>query len=133
MIDIFSPADNRVFSLIDLVRTNPILYLGKKSITLFSAQMAGYIWACEDHKTADISFLPLDIFQAWVYIKYKNKMMISFDKILLMACNNDEERALDAFFSDWDEFLAQDHEMLKHDYLDEHGHVIRFPNKYWYD
>lgn len=131
-MDFFSSIENRrLYSLIDLVRTNPIMYLGAKSITRFFDQLAGYTWACEDYNINDVSFLPLDIFLPWLAVKYQNKMSLNMAGILLMAYNNDEAKALDAFFVDWDEFLAQDHEMLKRDFLDEDGRIIQWPKKYW--
>jgi len=130
-MDIFSQKDNRLYSLIDLVRTNPTMYLGEKSITLFSAQLTGYIWACEDYKINDISFVPLDIFRSWLAIKYDNQMTVSAKTIILMSHGYDDAKALDVFFSDWGEFLAQDHEMLKRDFISEDGQLIYYPDKYW--
>ncbi|MCL2348442.1 MAG: hypothetical protein FWC50_09300 [Planctomycetaceae bacterium] len=131
MMDIFSKDENRLFSLIDLVRERPAIYLGEESLSILRHQFMGYMWACRDYQIdTDISFLPLGIFRAWLTIKYDNKCSVSYDGIILMAHGLDEARALNAFFADWDEFLAQDHEMLKRDFLDENGHVIRDHHEY---
>ena len=137
MIDIFSKDENRLFSLIDWVREKPVLYLGEKSLSVLYHQLFGYMRACHDYQLdadyktdSDISFLPLNIFRTWAAIKYDNRCSVGYDGIILMAHGLDEAKALDAFFADWDEFLAQDHEMLKRDFLDENGQVIFFPGKY---
>ena len=137
MIDIFSKGENRLFSLIDRIRPRPAMYLGENSLSFLRQHLLGYILACtdyqldEDNKTdSDISFLPLGIFQTWLAVKYDNSCSAGYDGIILMANGLDEARALDAFFIDWDEFLAQDHEMLKRDFLDENGQVIFYPDKY---
>ena len=131
MIDIFSKEENRLFTLIDWIREKPALYLGEKSLSLFRHQLAGYAWACHDYQIdSDISFIPLGVFRAWVAIKYNNSCSVNYDGIMLMSHGFDEANALDAFFSDWDEFLAQDHETLKRVFLDENGQPTFYPDKY---
>ncbi len=131
MKNIFSKNDNRLYSIIELIRTRPVMYLGTPSIKSLHLMIQGYIWACDDHDVEDTSHIPLPVFTAWLAQKYQIKFPLNWDGLLFLINFHNEIQALDAFFTEWDEFCALDPEMLKKDFIDENGNIIHYPPKYW--
>lgn len=94
--------DADVLQLLNMFRPHPHFYLGERSITRLRCFLdgfsVGYSFPCLEH-----SFFPE--FQEYIERKYSERDSLSWNIILLNAVGNDEEKALDLFFREFDEFM----------------------------
>lgn len=104
---------NKLDELVETIKKQPSLYLGKHSIVAFKAFLAGYIFA-QQERGEDTTELEqrLSSFERWIHGLGigKGKSDRSWDKIILLY-SEDEISALDRFFRNYEHF--QDREKLK--------------------
>jgi len=92
-----------ILILIDRIKKNPRLYLGRSSILLFQAYLYG--WIHRDEKLVE-DIDSLSFFQDWICEKYFIKSSHSWADIILFY-ELEESKALEKFFELWDEFLLE--------------------------
>ncbi len=111
-----------LISIVEVLRVRPCMYLGEKSIIRFSSFMDGYVQACADYEL-DFPFSEkTGRFTYQMAEKYKIGSPHGWARILLKACNNDDEAAFDLFFKEWDEFCALPEERATDDYDENTAH-----------
>lgn len=90
-----------VIHLLTMFRPNPHFYLGERSITRLRCFLDGFSVGYSYPKMQPL----LPGFQEFIEEKYSEKRSISWDNILLEVSDNDEEKALDLFFCEFDKFM----------------------------
>lgn len=89
--------------LLNLIRPHPHFYLGACSITRLRSFLDGFSVGYSYPKMQPI----LPGFQDFIEEKYSERRTISWNHILLEASGNDEEKALELFFREFDEFTEK--------------------------
>ena len=128
----FNQEDNLLETL-DHMREHPLMWFTKKSVSQLYAYLSGYQQSCVNNDIEQDTVLKLTMFQGWQGIKYCCGSQVSpWIVRILEMCDNDEERAYDCFFEEWDEFCRLDLEKLKAELLDEEKReLIYHPKEYW--
>lgn len=85
---------------LDVIRLRPSLYLGARSVTRLRCYLNGF---ADGYSYPKIQPL-LPGFQKFIEEKYSEKRSIGWDTIMLEASGGDEEKALELFFREFDEF-----------------------------
>lgn len=100
-----------IYGIIDIIRQNPVMYIGKKSISQLNAFLMGFS-ACEsyNHLADHTRLMPLDFWYMNEYVAHRYNdnysSNVGWAYIILQQCGGDEEKALDKFFDLYDEFRA---------------------------
>ncbi|KYC41015.1 hypothetical protein WA1_23085 [Scytonema hofmannii PCC 7110] len=85
------------------IKDNPVIYLGKPSITCLHSLLVGYLTTLRH-----LGFLqegcPMDGFQEWIQERGKTTVSQSWAKIILFN-SMDEYEALERFFELFEEYL----------------------------
>lgn len=89
--------------LLNLIRPRPGLYLGARSITRLRCFLDGFSAGYSYPKMQPL----IPDFQDFIEKKYSEIRTISWNNILLEASGNDEEKALELFFREFDEFTEK--------------------------
>ncbi len=92
--------------LLARVRLRPGMYLGHASVTLLHAFLLGYLDALRDTRYHAKESTLLESFDPWLCSRYRMRLGYRWDRLLLFF-DRDEARALDSFFTQFDEFLAE--------------------------
>jgi len=99
-------------NVIDKIRQHPSLYLGKNSITAFNYFIAGYEMALFDLRGAkQVNIIPIPFYMFHWYVANVygvGKTAKGWRTLILEACGNDEEKALDTFWNIYDAFCKID-------------------------
>lgn len=92
-----------ILELLNLIRPYPHFYLGVRSITRLRCYLDGFSVGYSYPKMQPL----LPDFQDFIEEKYSEIRTISWNDILLEASGNDEEKALELFFREFDEFTEK--------------------------
>jgi hypothetical protein len=97
-----------VISAIKIIQDKPELIIGKRSIMLLNAFIAGV--ECADTKlwTTMPQYYFRGEFNKWVARKYKIEDSLGWDGIIFEQADNNDEKAFDLFFDLLDEYLLDD-------------------------
>lgn len=99
-----SKFDEDILSMLAGMRPNPHFYLGEKSISRLRCFLDGFSVGYSYPRMNPL----LPGFQEYIEAKYPLELAaLSWNNILLMVTHNDEEAALDLFFSELDSFLSE--------------------------
>ena len=99
-----------LYEYIDIIKTNPKLYLGSKTISSLSAHILGYTIACY-YKGVEETLVPdFTYFNDFVVDHYKTGTAEEgWKSILLRSNQNNNKKAFDEFFKLFDSFRKSLH------------------------
>lgn len=97
---------------IEGLRKRPGMYLGKKSVSLFSAFLSGFRYAEEIHdqhwKNMDDGGFDWAQFEQYVFKKYNpRRLSVNSPGLAFILSGEKEEEGLDLWFKWYDEFRSQ--------------------------
>jgi len=112
-----------IYDLLFLMELRPAMYLGKKSITLLRTYLDGFFAAlqvsksdfdCKNFQSVD-KLLYLGGFQRWTSKRFfdNEETAMSWNRSILNEADNDEEKALDLFFTLLEEFKLEKEDLSK--------------------
>lgn len=97
-----------IHSLVETIRRRPGMYLGSNSITPLMHFIDGYKFAQNElGKDKNSEIFPLDFWYFHEFVKVKlgfSSSVAGWCNLILQSCNGDEKKALEMFFTLYDEF-----------------------------
>ncbi|MEH2176033.1 hypothetical protein [Nostoc sp.] len=97
---------NELFTLLQNIKENPVIYIDKPSITCLDSFLTGYIDGLITLGFTDISSCGMEGFQEWIQEKAKTNVSQSWAGIILFGSGS-ERTAFYRFFEEFEQFLKQ--------------------------
>jgi hypothetical protein len=109
-------------SLIESLRKYPAMSIRKRSISYLAIYIDGYEAAIHD-LCPDCKDNVMSQFDAWVKIRYPQRVSLGWDGILLEVAGNETD-ALQLFWQWWDEFLVDYHNGVEIKYVFDYDDMM---------
>ncbi|WP_313998240.1 hypothetical protein [Xanthocytophaga flava] len=94
-----------IYQLLDKIKSCPIMYLGKNSITALKQFLGGYSYALHSFGIDNPEMPPFVMFHEWSAYRFKwSESTAGWKNIILEECEGDEARALDVFYQVLEDF-----------------------------
>ncbi|MCC5646878.1 hypothetical protein LC607_28975 [Nostoc sp. CHAB 5824] len=95
-----------LFTLLQKIKDNPVMYIDKPSITCLYSFLNGYIDSLIELGFTDINSCGMEGFQEWIQERAKTNVSRSWAGIIL-SCSGSERAAFNRFFEEFEQFLKQ--------------------------
>ncbi|MDR3181789.1 MAG: hypothetical protein LBT89_02535 [Planctomycetaceae bacterium] len=94
-------------SFIEMTKEMPLCYICEPSITNLALFIDGFNCAASSRDIEGCYISPMGRFDKQIKQKYPTALSICWDGLLLQRADGNEADALKLFWSEWDEFLAE--------------------------
>ncbi|MEH1809339.1 hypothetical protein [Nostoc sp.] len=117
-----------LFTLLQKIKENPVIYIDKPSITCLRSFLSGYIDSLITLGFTDINSCGMEGFQEWVQERAKTNVTQSWDGIILFGSGS-ERAAFNRFFEEFEQFLKQknDSKIKKSEGISRLSEEMSFP------
>ncbi|MBE8969189.1 hypothetical protein IQ277_24090 [Nostocales cyanobacterium LEGE 12452] len=95
-----------LFTLLQKIKDNPVIYIDKPSITCLDSFLTGYIDGLITLGFTDIKSCGMEGFQEWIQERAKTNLTLSWAGIILFRSGS-ERAAFNSFFELFEQFLKQ--------------------------
>ncbi|MFN6474994.1 hypothetical protein [Nostoc sp. DedQUE07] len=96
---------NKLYTLLQKIKENPVMYIDKPSITCLDFFVGGYLGQLSDLGLTPEGY-PMEGFQEWIQERAKTNVTQSWAGIIL-SYSGSERAAFNRFFEEFEQFLKQ--------------------------
>ncbi|MDZ8140808.1 MAG: hypothetical protein RM049_36880 [Nostoc sp. DedQUE04] len=94
---------NELYTLLQKIKENPVMYIDKPSITCLKSFVGGYLGQLSDLGLTPEGY-PMEGFQEWIQERAKTNLSRSWAEILISSCGSDTN-AFYSFFELFEQFI----------------------------